>query len=37
MLEIGVKYLGHLDDKFLKYSSHKVLAEIDCSKEQKEL
>jgi hypothetical protein len=34
MLEIGVKYLGHLDSKFLKYSSHKVLAEINCSKEQ---
>jgi Surface-adhesin protein E len=34
MVEIGVKYFGHLDSKFLKYSSHKVLAEINCSKEQ---
>jgi hypothetical protein len=34
MVEIGVKYFGQLDDKFLKYSSHKVLAEINCSKEQ---
>ena len=34
MLELGVKYLGYLDGKFMKYSSHKVLAEINCSKEQ---
>ena len=34
MVEIGVKYFGQLDSKFLKYSSHKVLAEINCSKEQ---
>lgn len=34
MIEIGVKYLGHIDDKFLKYSSHKVLTEINCSKGQ---
>ena len=34
MIELGVKYLGYLDGKFMKYSSHKVLAEINCSKEQ---
>jgi hypothetical protein len=34
MVELGVKYLGHLDSKFLKYSSHKLLAEINCSKEK---
>jgi len=34
MLELGVKYLGYLNGKFMKYSSHKVLAEINCSKEQ---
>lgn len=34
MIELGVKYLGYLDSKFMKYSSHKVLAEINCSKEQ---
>ena len=35
MIEPGVKYLGYLDGKFMKYSSHKVLAEINCSKEKK--
>ncbi len=34
MIELGFKYLGYLDGKFMKYSSHKVLAEINCSKEQ---
>ena len=34
MVEIGLKYFGQLDSKFMKYSSHKVLAEINCSKEQ---
>lgn len=34
MIELGVKYLGYLDGKFMKYSSHKVLAEINCSKEK---
>ena len=34
MVELGIKYLGYLDGKFMKYSSHKVLAEINCSKEQ---
>ena len=34
MIELGVKYLGYLDSKFMKYSSHKVLAEINCSKEK---
>lgn len=34
MVEIGIRYLGYLDSKFMKYSSHKVLTEINCSKEQ---
>lgn len=34
MVELGIKYLGYLDGKFMKYSSHKVLAEINCSKKQ---